>query len=62
MGKNPAKSKTLWVNVIMIVAGALGGIAGTEVIQQNPQIAGYFVSIMGVVNVILRLMTKEPIK
>jgi hypothetical protein len=62
MGKNAAKSKTLWVNVIMIVAGALGGIAGTEVIQQNPQIAGYFVSIMGVVNVILRLMTKEPIK
>jgi hypothetical protein len=62
MGKNPVKSKTLWVNVIMIVAGALGGIAGTDVIQQNPQIAGYFVSIMGVVNVILRLMTKEPIK
>jgi hypothetical protein len=62
MGKNFVKSKTLWVNVIMILAGALGGIAGTDVIQQNPQIAGYFVSIMGVVNVILRLMTKEPIK
>jgi hypothetical protein len=60
--KSKVKSRTLWVNAILIAAGAIGGIAGTDVIQSNPQLAGYFVSIMGVVNVILRLITKEPLK
>ncbi len=60
--KSKVKSRTLWVNAIVVIAGALGGIAGTDVIQSNPELVGYFVSIMGVVNVVLRLITKEPLK
>jgi hypothetical protein len=62
MGKNPVKSKSIWAGILMVVVGAISGIAGTDVIQSNPELAGYCVSILGVLTIVLRLMTKEPIK
>jgi hypothetical protein len=62
MSKSLAKSRTFWANLAMVVIGILGGVAGTEVIQENPILVGYFTSAMGVVNILLRIITKDPIK
>jgi hypothetical protein len=50
------KSKTLWVNLVMAVAAFIPGVG--EMISQNPEAAG---SLVAVVNVILRLVTKEKV-
>lgn len=50
------KSKTLWVNLVMAVAAFIPGIG--EMISQNPEAAG---SLVAIVNVILRLVTKDKV-
>lgn len=56
-----AKSKTIIVNVLLVAAGVLGYLSGDQVIAQHPEWAAAFVSAAGVVNVILRVVTKLPI-
>jgi hypothetical protein len=53
MKKNAFKSKTIWTNVLM----AIVAVVAPELV--SPQIAAYIIT---GVNVILRLITKEPIK
>ena len=60
--KSPLASKTLWVNLIVIGVAALVGINNCEVIAQYPQAVAWIGSAIGVMNVVLRLVTKEPIK
>lgn len=49
-------SKTLWVNAIALVAMIVQGVTGKIVISMELQ-----VTILAVVNMILRLVTKQPI-
>jgi hypothetical protein len=49
-------SKTLWVNLIAVVAEVLGVVAGINI---TPELA---VTILAVINIILRAITKEPIE
>lgn len=49
-------SKTLWANAIAIVAMIVQGITGHVLISLELQ-----ATILGVVNMILRLVTKQPI-
>lgn len=57
MGKEFWKSKTLWVNVLV----AIGSIFGLE--QLNVDFSEeIIVSALAAVNVVLRLLTKEPVK
>lgn len=49
-------SKTLWVNLIAIIAIAAQGITGKEVINVELQ-----ASILAGVNMVLRLITKQPV-
>jgi hypothetical protein len=55
MGKSPLLSKTLWLNVIAVIAMVVQGQTGF-VIDLDAQMA-----ILGVVNILLRLVTKEPV-
>jgi hypothetical protein len=60
-GKPLLRSKTFWINLITVVAGILTSVGGSELIQDNPQVVGVMATVIGVVNVLLRLITKEPV-
>ncbi len=60
-GKPITRSKTFWVNLATAVAGVLATLGGSELIQDNPQMAGIFATVIGVVNVLLRLVTSEKV-
>lgn len=60
-GKPLVKSKTFWINLVTIVAGIVTLIGGSDLIQENPQYAGLAATVIGVVNILLRLVTKEPV-
>lgn len=49
-------SRTLWVNLIAIVAMAAQGISGHVLISMELQ-----ATILGVVNMVLRFVTKTPV-
>lgn len=55
------KSKTVIVNSLMVAAGVVGYLAGNDVIAAHPDWVAALVSIGGVVNVVLRLVTIAPI-
>ena len=55
------RSKTMWVNIITAVAGVLTALGGSELIQDNPQMAGVAATVIAVVNVFLRFMTTEKV-
>ena len=54
-GKSPLYSKTLWVNLIAVVAMFFQSQTGMVI---DPE---YQVAILSVVNLILRLVTREPV-
>jgi hypothetical protein len=49
------KSKTMWVSLLTVLAGVATGVAG----QLE---AGVSITVLGVVNMFLRAITKEAIK
>lgn len=53
-------SKTLWVNFLAIVAAVAGAFGLDLGLDPETQVAAVGV-IMGVVNIILRFMTKTPV-
>ncbi len=55
MGKKFFESKTIWVNIIAIVGDILLNVTG------HGLPAGSDVVALGVINTILRLITKDPI-
>ena len=52
-------SKTLWVNLIAIVGIVLNSLYGVEIDAELQ--ATFATAILGVINIILRLITKQPI-
>lgn len=55
-GKEWYKSKTLWVNSVAVIAFAIQTFTGFAI---DPQMQA---GILGILNVILRFETSEPIK
>lgn len=49
-------SKTLWVNVLAVVAMIAQGVSGKVLISAELQLG-----ILGAINMILRFLTKKPI-
>lgn len=61
MAKSIKYSKTFWVNVLVVGIAGLVGMAGTDVVSQNPQLVAYFTAAVGTVNIILRFLTSTPV-
>ncbi len=55
-------SKTFWVNMVVIIVAALTGILNSEAIAAYPVIASAITGAIGVINILLRLVTKVPVK
>ena len=49
-------SKTLWVNALAVVAMVVAGVTGQEWLSTEVQ-----VSILAVINLIIRVVTKQPL-
>lgn len=60
-GKPLRKSKTFWINLVTIFAGLVTSVGGSEMIQQNPEYAGYAATALGIVNILMRMITKSPV-
>lgn len=60
-GKRLRRSKTFWINLITAVAGIATVVGGSEFVQQNPVYAGYAVTILSVVNIFMRFITRDPV-
>lgn len=56
------KSKMVWVNLVTVMAGVVGYVAGHEVIQDNASVVAMMVVVQGGLNVALRFITGTPIE
>ena len=61
IGKRLRNSKTFWINLITIFAGVATTVGGSDLIQENPTYAGIAATVLGVVNIFMRFITKEPV-
>jgi hypothetical protein len=62
MNKSPLASKTIWFNLLTVVAGMAAYLAGSEVIVANWAVAiPILAAVQGAVNIALRFMTTKPI-
>lgn len=62
MGKGLLKSKTFWVNALTAVVSIGTYLSNSELLANNPELVAVAGTVIGVVNVVLRLLTKEPIQ
>lgn len=62
MGKSVLASKTVWLNLLILAAGVVGFVAGHEVIMDYPQAVAILAAVQGALNIVLRLVTSQPIK
>ena len=60
-GKSIFRSKTFWVNTLAIVI-SMAGVFGLDLSLEAEEQTAIVTTIMGIVNIFLRLTTKEPIK
>ena len=61
MGKKWYMSKTLWANGLMVLAAVLEAAGVTNVLTPEVQ-AEVIAVVMGVVNMVLRFVTTEPVE
>jgi len=62
MGKSFVQSRTIWVNMLVLAAGIAGFVAGHDVITEYPQVIAILGAVQGAINIVLRLVTTQPIK
>lgn len=59
--KGASRSKTVITNTLVVVAGTLAYLSDHSVIAAHPEVVGGLVATLGVINVILRFLTVEPV-
>jgi len=60
--KGSATSKTIWVNVLALVASLLAVLAGSDLLANQETALAVIIGVQGAVNIALRLVTKQPIE
>lgn len=60
--KSILSSRTFWVNAITVAVATAGFVAGHEVMAAHPQIIAGIAVVQGALNIVLRLLTTQPIK
>jgi hypothetical protein len=56
------RSKTFWVNLVAGIGSVIAAVTNSEMLADNPEVAAYGATGLAVLNLILRFMTKEPVK
>ena len=62
MGKPLFKSKTFWVNLVVTLVAIGTSLTDFSLIQENPQVVALIGAFIGGANIVLRVITTEPIK
>ena len=62
LDKSPLASKTIWVNVVTVLIGAITVLTGSDWIKDHPTLAATLLALLGVLNVFLRLITTTAIR
>lgn len=62
MGKSLRTSKTFWFNVLTAAVSVGTYLVNSDLVAQYPQVVAIGGTVVGVLNVLLRLVTKEPIQ
>ena len=60
--KSPWLSKTIWANALTILTSVLLLVAGNDFVQSYPKAVSFLLLLVGIINVVLRFITGEPIK
>lgn len=59
VGKGLLRSKTFWVNILTGAASLMTAVGGVAILP--PSVSPYLAGGLAIVNVLLRLFTREPI-
>ena len=59
--KSIFKSKTIWANLLGGAVALITTLSNSDLVAQNPELAAYFATGMAVLNLLLRLVTKDPV-
>lgn len=59
--KSIFKSKTIWTNLVAGAVAVVTHLADSDLVADNPELAMYFGTGLAVLNLLLRLVTKEPV-
>ena len=54
-------SKTLWVNIMTSAVAVLSYFQGVDWISAHPEVIAVLGTVIGLLNVVLRLVTKGPV-
>lgn len=56
------KSKTIWVNGLVLGVSVTGFLSTNDIVQQNPTAVAFLVVAQSLANLVLRYVTDKPIK
>ena len=62
MTKSPLKSRTIWVNGLMLLAALLATTVNHDVLTQYPEAVPVLGAVAAAVNIVLRFISTDPIK
>lgn len=61
MPKPIKKSKTFWVNLLVVVVAGVTGMMGSDIVANNPEVLSYMVAVVGGINIVLRFFTSNSV-